>query len=721
MPFLLLASWAAAHARINLETIKHLAEARDVAGLTALLDAKPTGRSPFNILKTGGAYAVGKFGWTALALDPAGSDRHFFVLSTKLTSEDTGELLLEVTPHGLNYIPEENALGVHVVRHSFDVRFALANHRAILRDRVTLEAAKAGFAVFRMGSQYRVDTIDGKHSFTQSGGVVALTLPAGRSTLNLAYHASVELPQFAASVTSDEATLTNDYWYPMIARGPAPYDVTIHVPKGWTAVGQGELVESSDHSGESVFKYRMDLPVVYYSLTAGPFKPYTKMIDGRRFSVWSQAMSGVEKAEQTQLYAPIIKFYNDTFGPFPFSGYGAVVSKSYGGGALEAYSYATYGTGWLPDEDAHEPSHTWWGGIIPNTYLHSFWNESFADYSSGLYARNVPLGNTDERRLAFVRHSEPSPAWNLAPIAEAGVDIGPAADALGYGKGSFVLDALENELGPKRMKATLRHWVETHSKDRGGEWEDYEQAVNDSVGEDYRWFFDQWLRRTGYPKFTVSDAQFDGSAVTLKVAFDGTPYRMTAEILFLYTNGREEVKRVVIPPSPTTTLRIEVSEKPKVVSFDPYRRLVREIGVDEAPSTITGAWRTFPHYAFGSRASGALTGGAKPGSGMPDNLNGVAVIGMPGDTPIIAELAAKAGFKLEGTRLTYDGTKLDLTQGAALALVDLGGGRSCLLALGAPALRPNTGDAYVALTDRLGRFLRGKTLPKTSGRFVFNL
>ncbi|WP_146014244.1 M1 family metallopeptidase, partial [Pseudomonas sp. GW460-E13] len=71
------------------------------------------------------------------------------------------------------------------------------------------------------------------------------------------------------------------------------------------------------------------------------------------------------------LYASIIQFY-ERFAPYPFSQYGGLDSETYGGGAMEAYSYATYGGG-LPSEDPHEPAHTWWGGLINNTYFHSFW------------------------------------------------------------------------------------------------------------------------------------------------------------------------------------------------------------------------------------------------------------------------------------------------------------------------------------------------------------
>jgi hypothetical protein len=398
-----------------------------------------------------------------------------------------------------------------------------------------------------------------------------------------------------------------------------------------------------------------------------------------------------------------------------------VVSPSYGGGALEAYSFATYGTGWLPAEDAHEPSHTWWGGVIPNTYLHSFWNESFADYSTGLFAQNVPLGNTGERRLAFIRHAEINSSWEAAPVADAGVDIGSAADGLGYGKGSYVLDALENELGTKKMEATLHRWVTNHVPGTSGEWEEYEQAVKDATGEDYSWFFDQWIRRKGEPKLNVSNARFDDGHVNLDIVYDGKPYRMQAEVLLVYADGTQELKAVTIPPSATSTVSVNAKEKPKLVSFDPYRRLIRTFGGDEAPPTIAAAWHTFPHYTFGLMNSALVSDGDAQGATVPNNLNGIAIIGMPGATPLIDSLISKAGFTVNGTNLTFDGTTIDLSKNAAMALIQLGEGSRCLLALGHPDMVPNTGDAWIALTDHLGRFLRGKTSPKMSGKFVFPL
>jgi hypothetical protein len=71
--------------------------------------------------------------------------------------------------------------------------------------------------------------------------------------------------------------------------------------------------------------------------------------------------------------------------------------------------------------------------------------------------------------------------------------------------------------------------------------------------------------------------------------------------------------------------------------------------------------------------------------------------------------------------LTYRGTTIDLRQGSALALIDLGNGKKCAIGLGKTLMPPNLGRAQVGITDELGRFLRGETQPKKTGFWTYPL
>lgn len=702
-----------------------LARKRDAAGIAKMSSPAVASSKALDFLRHNGAYDTGRFGWSAIELKDVSGGDVFVVFSTKLTSEDIGEQVFRWRNGRLDaYVNELDDLGVRVLRHDLDVRFDLPAKKAILSDTATFQRERGTGKSFlvRMCPWFRVSgVLDAKGKsvpFRQAGGVVSLPAPTGNTpfTYTLRYAGVVDLPQYAGSVSTKEVLLANDYWYPMIARQASPHKVTVHHPNDWIAVGQGERLSVVKGAAESVTTWRMDLPIVYFSLSVAPFKEYSQTIRGHVYSVWSMVMEPEEMKLQTELFAPVFEFYERAFGKSPFNGYGAVVSDVYGGGALEAYSYATYGTGWLPDEDAHEPAHTWWGGMIPNTYLTSLWNESFAVFSDGLYHREGAAGDREARRLAFTRDAEPSPSFLAAPCAASGASIGPAASALGYGKGGIVLQMLEAEIGTDRIVEACRAWVAQHKQPQVAEWEDFEKVVAKVAG-DQKWFFDQWIRRAGWADFDVTDVRWDGSAVVGNVRFDGPGYRLTLETMLESAQGARSFVKVQVP-SEGGVIRIPSPERPALVSFDPWQRLLRRGDKDETPIQLrnnlpNSRYRDPAHPDWMTELGGRRTG---PGlRELPEDLADTLIIGSPENLPAIRPLCDKVGFKVEGNLLTWNGTTVDLTQGGAMAVVELEGGKTCTLALGKTRLSPEPGRARLALFDPNGRFVTGVTDPKTKG------
>jgi hypothetical protein len=685
--------------------LDRLAQAKDIASLAKYLSSDQGTGNPFSPISSGGGYGVGRFGWHALPLSEPEGPRRFVVFTTPMTSEDIGELLFEVSGGKLTYIPEDDRLGVKVLRNRFDIRFNTAKKLVWIKDLVTLSSESPGLKFLRFGPPYRMDSIKGGTHFNQAGGIVAMHLGTGRSQLDLHYHAKVDLPGYAAGISTNEFTLTNDYWWPMVGRWPAPYEMTVHAPRNWSVTGQGRLMSRSKDAGQMLWNYRMDLPVSYYSVTASPCKPVAQRIHGRTYTVWSNFIPRKRALLQGPIYAGIVEFYNSAFGTWPFPGYGAVVSKSYGDGALEAYSYATYGDSDIPGEDAHEPSHTLWGGVIPNTYLHSFWNESFANFSVGLYHRNAPIGSVTDRRVAFVSHPAANPAYEQVAVSKGSAFIGPSAGALGYGKGAELLAMLEDEIGTQAMERALQYWLKNHPVGTPGEWDEFEASVNKVTGKDFGWFFQEWLDRPGYAQFTLANARFEESKVRVDLAFQSPAYRMNMEVLVGYPDGRTDLRRLVVPAQSSVALELPLAQRPAWVSFDPYRRILRPFAADEQPLTIASAGKSL----------------APADKGQVAQLSGK-ILRLPSTNATqILTLMRKAGFEIQGNRVSFRNQTCDLRHGSAQAVIDLGGGQHCLIVLGNTSLGTEPGDADKAIFDGYGRFLAGTTPPKTSGSLVFSL
>ncbi len=150
----------------------------------------------------------------------------------------------------LKFVPEAESFGIKLIRHDFDLKFDIQDKKATLVDKLKLSASgSAGSFQFRMSLICGlVDHKSGQASTVFWGPCRredATMKPLGEATYTINYAAVVDLPNYAGKYQQQEATLTNDYWYPMVGRQPVPYDITIHGPADWLSVGQGDLIEDT--------------------------------------------------------------------------------------------------------------------------------------------------------------------------------------------------------------------------------------------------------------------------------------------------------------------------------------------------------------------------------------------------------------------------------------------------------------------------------------------
>ena len=702
----------AVHQQPSVETLTNLAKKKD---FTELAKYSTGDGSEFKVLK-GGSYEVGKFGWKAEELTMSGVG-NFVVFTTPLTSEDIGELLFERVGSKLKFIDEQAKDGLRLRHHKVHVKFDISKKEADISDSVTAEVTPnpLKFHALRFSPCYKVSSITNGVSpvpFKQSGGIVMIPKqPNGKETLYLSYRAVVDLPSYAGSISPAIATLTNDYWYPMTNRMPTTYEITVVPPdKDWTVVAQGNYVGKETGVKDPGEMFKMHLPTVFWSLTVLKTKHVEEKFDGRTLQMWSPRVDPKRMELQPKLYAPIIKLFDANFGPFPFQSYGALDSPAYGGGALEAYSYATYGGG-LPDEDAHEPSHTWWGGILPNTYLKSFWNESFANWSSGYFAREVPIGNAFDRREAFVTVSMPEDEYNNATLMKSGASVGTAGGSLGYGKGALVLAMLEQLIGTQGLLDCMKDWVATHQKGEPAEWEEFESVVLRRQAQyQLQDFFDDWFRRPGFANVTLEGGKFTGGKFEGKLQWNGKRFRMPIDLWFENKGGGMQV-RTLDTKTASEDGRFTISMPdfhPNKVYFDPYHRALR-VGPAPKFNSFGELSRGFQVVRDAKHPEYLEEEGATRGNASLDDLDKKFLIGHPSTMPQLQDLCVKAGFSVNGDLLTYQGTTINLNNAAAVAVVDLGGGKRCAIGLGMCKMQPNLGHGYVGIVDDLGRLLRGKT------------
>lgn len=714
-----------------IEEISVLAEKRNIDELARFATPKLAEKQPFRFLRTGGVYGGGGDGWTVKSLVRPDGKKNWLVFSTPIQAEDIGEMVFEWDGERMTeFVDESDPFGVKVIHHEMSYTVNPQARSIHFDDTMKIKVTGNGEdAFFRLPPNVEVKSVTGANGdsvpFKQAGGTVWFNkaVAAQGSSLRVQYDGVFATDPTYGLVNDKEMILAGAMWWPSVSRQASSMNTTMTLPKGWVGIthGSGSVIEKFD---SSIYTFKSSLPISVFSASAGKYKTVAaKSATGIKIWAASPVMSEEDMKLQVELSKPVIDFYNRLH-PWPYDQYGFLVTPLMRGGALEAYSYATYVPGWLPDEEPHEPAHTFWGGVIPNTYLKSLWNESFATFFEDYYRREGGLGSRQDRRLIFRGVRGGSNNDKRQPAAFAGAATGSSASDIGYARGGRVLEVLEDEIGPAAMRKAIQSWLKAHEKGTVGEWEHFEPHVSAAAGRNMNWFWDQWLNRAGYADFTVNLSEPIATPKGWKVgtlSFNSDPYRLSLEVMVERSGKREFVRVPIVGDSKEAELVIPQGAAPSRISVDPWLRLLRNIEPKERVPRVIDTLRYRQIYAVpGTEATvRALTGrrSVTPMANWPDDLSNVLVVAPDATNSNVAGLLKnlKSPPTFEGDRVTYRGQKVSLKEGAFLAMIELESGGKCGLVIGKVSELQDLGQSRTALVDGLGRVLSGTTEPKTTG------
>jgi aminopeptidase N len=187
---------------------------------------------------------------------------------------------------------------------------------------------------------------------------------------------------------------------------------------------------------------------------------------------------------------------------------------------------------------AHEVAHQWWGISVDFLTYHDQWlSEGFSDFSGLWYMQTIRKDNNKYfgvlkrwRSSIFERGSDPGPIWmgyRTNTVNDQG-DYGIVV----YKKGAWVLHMLRalmidlKTMNEDRFTATMKDFYTTYRGKRAST-EDFRSVVENHVGADMGWFFDQWVYGASLPTYKVATiiAPIEAGKyrVRLQVTQEGVP------------------------------------------------------------------------------------------------------------------------------------------------------------------------------------------------------
>jgi aminopeptidase N len=391
------------------------------------------------------------------------------------------------------------------------------------------------------------------------------------------------------------------HWFPCFdyPNDKVTNELIVSVKSGYKVAANGRLdsVVEDKAAGTVTYHWSQELPHSTYLIffAAAPYVVVRDFYKTLPVNYWVYPQDE-KKAFPTYGKTPkMIEFFNKTFGyDYPWQKYDQISVPS-GGGAESTSATAMTHRIMVDEKDepdfsaigivSHELAHQWWGDLITlRSWAHTWMNESFGTYSDYLYFRfergdDEGAVNLLGKLNGYLREAT---TRYIRPIVSDRYDKpGDMFDSHSYPKGALVLHMLRTIVGDEPFFATIRHFLHRYAFD-AVDTSDFIRSVKTVTGQNFEWFFDQWLFKPGHPVFDIkSEWDETRKVVRLKVAqvqdfAKGISVFRVPVAVKIFTARGKDTKKVWIRER-EETFEFPAESKPLLVRFDEGNTLIKEV------------------------------------------------------------------------------------------------------------------------------------------------
>lgn len=155
----------------------------------------------------------------------------------------------------------------------------------------------------------------------------------------------------------------------------------------------------------------------------------------------------------------------------------------------------------------HEVIHQWFGNLVSIKYWNFLWlKEGFAQFIQYLILNDFLPESDAFRIFAFndgMKCIEYLDSGKILPL-ESEIDFDDLFNTLVYSKGSFVVKMFRDLIGDDNFVVFCSNYLNKF-RNKSVDLSDFISVVNSSLNIDYSDFFNNWLKKEGFPILTVRE------------------------------------------------------------------------------------------------------------------------------------------------------------------------------------------------------------------------
>jgi aminopeptidase N len=200
----------------------------------------------------------------------------------------------------------------------------------------------------------------------------------------------------------------------------------------------------------------------------------------------------------------------------------------------------------------------------------------YTEYAGG---RDAFVDGLRRSRNAVLRLEQSMPN---TPVVHVNLDESTTApnNRLVYEKGAWTLHMLRGLIGTDPFWRGIRLYYQRHVNGVAST-ADLRRTMEEVSGQDLRWFFAQWLTRSGVPQVS-GNWQYDAAArqvvLTVRQTQTADPFRFALGVGVSAASGSSPAIRQVLVTERESTFRIAAEAEPASVVLDPSVWLLADFG-----------------------------------------------------------------------------------------------------------------------------------------------
>lgn len=405
-------------------------------------------------------------------------------------------------------------------------------------------------------------------------------------TLEKEQYAFLDTPETERAVVHSEGAmlLSEGRWFPAhsLPLDAATVEIKATVPLGFTAVGPGGLQGIETAGVTEVFNWKSDLPVTDVPLLVSRYLRQQFKEGALPLTFFMTEKYNRDLKPMADEISAMLDFYKSEYGEAPIASLtlaqlGNVQLPSTGCAGLILLDASLLEPKTLPVmELAKRVANQWWGYSARVSQKHDVWlKDGFSTYAALRYIEvkkpDSFLAELNKQAVQALKYEKKAP---IVRGLELGIGTAEYESIVGS-KGAWVLFMLGQLAGRDKFNGFLGDWYKLNAN-QNTTTSEFVKFVREKTGEDYDWFFVQWVESVGIPEFrveyTIYKLKQGGFRIRGQIVQNIELFKMPAEVL-IETKAKAEEKQLMISGK-TTSFNFVVENVPVRVQIDPQGKIL---------------------------------------------------------------------------------------------------------------------------------------------------